>query len=214
VEEARTRLSLARSRLSRDQAELRRLEGLSANGAVSTAELDAARLNVEVRQVEVSVAAAGVGVTESGARPEALAEVEAQIAAQEARIAAMEAVLAQDLVRAPFAGRLTFGRAAEPTLLLAIEDTSTAVIRVPVPQQEAGRVKVGATAWVEGPGFAHTEGKVIDVATAAEQIGGQPMIWIAMTVPNAEGAFKTGMTARVEMEATGLSLQHLLRGAS
>jgi hypothetical protein len=194
---------VALARLAQNQAEVERLVGLQASGAVSEQELAMLRQEGEVLRREVAVTEAAIALTRSSARPEALSALDAQMRAVDAGIADLDALLALDEIKSPIGGLVQRSAiTAESQVFLQVVDTSAVYLRYPLSQAERARVKPGAPVHFSTPALGREpiSGEVVDVATVAAPVNGQLTFWSTARVDNASGLLNPGMMGDLRVE--------------
>lgn len=169
---AAARIQLEHARVTAQTADdqLRRMEMLLRDGAVSQAQVDQARweadrARAQVRAAEAQVRAAEaelnsarqqVSLVEAGPRPEEVRAARAQLEQARAVLAETRQALAEMTVRAPFAGRLArvtaspgdFAGSGEfrGTTIAVVYDDTALEAQVTVGEREAALLRVGQTA--------------------------------------------------------------------
>lgn len=177
--------------------EVERLRTLVANGAASEAELQTAELQAEVLAAQVSLARAELEATRSPARPEALSEVDAEIAAVEAALIEAEE-LAGELLTSPIDGVLELGGTS---WLLRIYALDVVYLRIPIPEHHRNRLKLGAPVVFTSPAApGRFEGEIVDISVDAGTLPtGTRVFWASAEVDNQAMLLRSGMSGQVEV---------------
>lgn len=207
IAEAERRVRVARAQRAQGLPELDRTRDLHGAGAVATADLQQAELLDEVRRLEVALAEASLGVARSSARPEALAEIDAQVQAIDAEMAALEDRLSQSALAAPIAGMAVLG--GSPETLLSVYDLHEVYLRFPIPEEQIEQVRVGDHVRFDSPGAGGRihEGTVARIASVPTIIRGRVSFLATARVDNPELVLRAGMTGQVQVfpgDATSL----------
>jgi membrane fusion protein (multidrug efflux system) len=159
------------------------------------AQLELARINLDRMQ----------GLKEKGIAAQAdLDKAEAEFKQAEAKTGEIRATIARKTIRAPFSGilgirQVDLGQYVQGgSAIVPLQSLHPIYVRFSVPQQEAGRVRVGGDVAVTSQGSGiRAEGKitaidsVIDPATRNVQV--------QATLPNADGKLKPGMFVETNM---------------
>lgn len=205
IVEAGKRVAVARAELTREQAELTRIEALAVTGLASAQELESHQQLVEIRRRQVELALAGEGVKRSSARIEAIAEVEAELAAIDSHAEETAGVIGEGLLRSPLAGVVELGGDG---VELQVFDLSAVYLRMPIADQYRGRVDPGSELVFYAPAPAGTRlrAEIVDVTVAAvSSRGGGSVFWASARVDDPQHLLRPGMTgiATLVIEGTG-----------
>lgn len=159
IAQGREALRAATERLENARRDAERTERLFAGGAVSERQRDAARTALEVADADRAAAAERLALLEEGPRQEQITAQRALVAQAEAALARVEAALTHTEIRAPFAGRITV-RHREPGetvpaggAVLSLADPGDRWIRIYVPGDQVGRLRLGQTAEIAADAF-------------------------------------------------------------
>jgi len=208
---ARSRLEQAEAALRTSQADLERLKGLFAQGAVSRQQLDAAQMTYDTARTNRDSARQSLELIEKGARPEELeaSRKQAEAAAAnlkqaQAALASAEEMLGYTVIRAPISG-VVYERNVDPgeiastmggAPLLRIADYSAVYYEATVPERVALRVRPGqrVEVTVQADGQAPLAGTVERVVPVANPSSREFLLRI--TLADAAGVTKPGMFAR------------------
>ncbi|MBY6002748.1 efflux RND transporter periplasmic adaptor subunit [Salipiger bermudensis] len=143
-------------------------------------------------------------------------QAQAALAAAEAQLAAAREARDQTDIVAPFAGRIEYlGLELGEVVSVGMEvgriiDHDPLTVSVEVPQQSLRRIRTGQLAEVSFLTGESREGEVSFVGTAAQ--AQTRTFTVEITVPNADGAIPSGISARVRIP-TGETEAHFLSGA-
>lgn len=185
--ESNVNIELAKTRLRGAERELSRVRDLHKNNAASKKELEDAELLVEVRAIEVLQA-----------------EFEKQQAQQRYQLEKVK--LAELRVHAPFDGVVTEllkrvgEQADEGEAVLTMVQLDPLKVVVDCPMELASKVRVGGLARIEPvDGQSPVRNGTVTVASRAGDAASQTFK-VKLTVPNADGAWISGLKVRVTFE--------------
>ena len=156
--------------------ELERAQILHDGGAISRQDLDQAETRVELARATRDQAEQALALVREGPRAEQVAVQRALVEQAEANVARVSAALANTVIHAPFPGIVTVrhrepGEAVAPGMpVLTVLDPEDRWVRIYVPGDEIGRVRLGMAAEIVSdtyPGRAYT-GEVVFIADEAE----------------------------------------------
>ena len=145
-----------------------------------------------------------------------LREARASLASAQAQLASAEETLANTTITAPFAGRLDSldlelgGYVAAGTEVGYVLDTDPLRVVIQVPQQSLSQVKVGVDAEVTFITGEERTGTVDYISSDAQE--GTRTFRAEITVPNADGAIPSGLSAQVSIP-TGEATAHFISPA-
>jgi len=182
-----------------------RMRMLFETGAVSQAQLDAAKLQVDVARSQLEAARQQQSLVRTGARPEEIEMARAQVAQAQAAVSLIQVQIANTTITSPMAGIVTRrsierGEMAAPGVPLFIVAKISAVYAVlDVSETDLGKVRQGQPVSVRVDSFPGRlfQGTVRDIAEA-----GDPrtrVFKIKALVPNSDRALKPAMFARGEI---------------
>lgn len=203
VQAARARLELAEATREGELPQLERIRALADEGLVTDAELDAAELLDQVRELEIDLARAEVAVSRSSARPEALAAFDGQIAAVDAQLGELEILLDEFVIDSPIDGILEVGGGRRG--VLRVYDIDVVYLRIPVPQAHRHRIGLNDPVTFRTPSSAGVvfEGTIVDLGENALNLNGQQIFWASAEIPNGGLLLRSGMTGEVELPVRG-----------
>ena len=176
IAHARASLAVAMDRRDLAQRDVDRLAPLAEQSLVSRQAFDQQRTQLSVSQGELAKAKEELQVLETGPRTERIAAQRAALAQAEATVGRIEAQLTQTELTAPFSGTITVrhrepGEALSPgNPVLTIRNFDDRWVRVYIPGDEVGRLKLGQRASITGdadPTKRYT-GAVSYIASVAE----------------------------------------------
>ncbi|HEX7182920.1 MAG TPA: efflux RND transporter periplasmic adaptor subunit [Thermoanaerobaculia bacterium] len=176
VAQARAALAAAEERRSDAERDLARTRRLFEGGAVSREAVDKAEVAYEVARSQRTQTAEQLRLVEAGPRRERIEGARAQVAQALAAVEAAEAVLANTVIRAPFAGVVTVrhrqpGETVPPGApVLTITNLGDRWVRIYVKEDRVGAVKLGTKASITAdtyPGKSYP-GEVAFIASEAE----------------------------------------------
>ena len=203
VQAARARLELAEATREGELPQLERVRALADEGLVTDAELDAAELLDQVRQLEISLARAEVAVSRSSARPEALAAFDGQIAAVDAQLGELEDLLDEFVIDSPIDGILEVGGGRRG--VLRVYDIEVVYLRIPVPQAHRHRIILNDPVTFRTPSSPDVKfrGMIVDLGENALNLNGQQIFWASAEIANEDHLLRSGMTGEVELTVRG-----------
>ena len=218
-ERAQVDAAVAQAQASLENAKqnLARMQALYDSGAVSKAQLDAARLQYDVAQSQYESAVQQRSVVQTGARPEELAMARAQVEQAEAALAFVRLQAQNAIVTSPLTGTVTH-RFVDPgdlaslmpgqSDLVTVAQIDTVYVVLDISETEVGRVQTGQPVAVSADAYPgrRFSGTVREVAPAADPRTRNFRIKIA--VANPDHALRPGMFARGEITVarTGAAL--------
>jgi hypothetical protein len=199
VSQAVRGVELARAAREAERADLDRVRLLAEQGLVSAADLEVAELRDEVHRLEVEVARAAVEVARSPGQPEALAELDAQIAAVDVSIEELAQLLQEETVISPIDGVAELGVG---TTELRVHRLDSVYLAMPIPEASRSQVRVGAPALfvtTAAPGKAF-RGELVQLASSGSTVQGQPVFWASAEISNPEALLRPGTAGVAEVE--------------
>jgi HlyD family secretion protein len=176
IAHARAVLSVATDRRDLAQRDVERLTPLAEQSLVSRQAFDQQRTQLSVSQGEVAKAKEELQILATGPRAERIAAQRAALAQAQATVGRIEAQLAQTELTAPFSGTITVrhrepGEAMSPGApVLTIRNFDDRWVRVYIPGDEVGNLKLGQPASITGdanPDKRYT-GAISYIASVAE----------------------------------------------
>jgi HlyD family secretion protein len=154
VQQGRDQLGAANQRLADAQRDLDRTKRLFDGGAVSREALDKAQLAFDVAQSQHDQAAQALQLLETGPRIERIQAQQAAVAAARATVQQIDAMLANAVIRSPFAGVVTVkNREAGETVspgapVLTVTNLNDRWVRIYIPETRIGAVRLGQAATI------------------------------------------------------------------
>jgi HlyD family secretion protein len=218
IAEASAQVQLALANLVNLQEEAKRSEILFATGAVSRQRRDKDETAASVAQQQHRAAQERLKLLQSGFRKETVAAARAQVAEAQAAVEVARVALKDLQVKSTINGTVT-RKHAEPgeTLaaarpVLTVTDLSRPWVRVYIPENQIGRVRLGAPAKIKIDTFPDREftGRVTYVSSQAEftpknvqtQEERVKLVFaVNVTADNPEGILKPGMPADAYIQA-------------
>ena len=218
IAEAGAQVQQVQANLANLKEEARRSENLYATGAVSRQRRDKDDAAASVAQEQHRAASERLKLLQSGFRKETIAVARAQLAEAQAAVEAAKVALEDLQVTSTINGTVT-RKHAEPGETLAagrpvvtITDVTHPWVRVYMPENQIGKVQLGAPARIKIDTFPDREftGRVSYVSSQAEftpknvqtQEERVKLVFaVNVTVDNPEGALKPGMPADVSIAA-------------
>ncbi len=179
-------------------------------------QVSGARAQYEIAQANVQVARAQLEAVKSGATQEELRVVESQVEQAEAALKSIEVRIDKMTLRAPRKGTVlkrlvNLGEIAPPNFaLITLADLDTVTLRVYVPTDQVGLVKVGQEVKVMVDSYPERtfSGEVVHIATKAEftpknvqtrEERATTVFAVDIRIPNQDHALKPGMPADAEI---------------
>lgn len=176
VAQGRAALAAATDTLADTQRDLDRSKRLFEGGAVGAENLDKARLAFDVATSQQEQAQQQLRILRTGTRTEKIDVQRAQVAQTEAAVKPIDVALANMVIHAPFGGIVTV-RHREPGETIAagapvftLMNPHDRWVRIYVPENRIGRVRLGAKAAITSDSFATKsyDGEVVFIASEAE----------------------------------------------
>lgn len=176
VAQGRAALAVAADRLADTRRDVERAKRLFEGGAVGAESLDKARLAFDVATGQHEQARQQLRILQAGTRRERIEVQRALVAQAEAAVKPIDATLANMVVLAPFGGLITV-RHREPgetiapgAPVLTLMNPDDRWVRIYVPENRIGQVRLGAKAAITSDSFAGKTygGEVVFIASAAE----------------------------------------------
>lgn len=223
IAEARAQVEQARANQANLVEEARRSDVLFQGGAISQQRRDKDRTAAVVADKDVSAAQERLKLMQSGYRPETINAANAQMNEAQAAVAAARVALADLQVTSPVDGVVTRKHAEVGETLgagrpvVTVTDISRPWLRVYIPENQIGKVRLGALAKVKVDTFPDREfdGRVSYVSSQAEftpknvqtQEERVKLVFaVNVTVDNRDGTLKPGMPGDVYI-STGEAVQ-------
>ena len=176
VAQGKAALAAAADRLADTRRDVDRAKRLFEGGAVGAESLDKARLAFDVATSQHEQARQQLQILNTGTRREKIDVQRAQVAQAESAIKPIDAALANMVVHAPFGGIVTVrhrepGETVAPGVpVLTLMNPDDRWVRIYVPENRVGQVRLGAKATITSDSFAGKTygGEVVFIASAAE----------------------------------------------
>lgn len=220
IAEAKAQAQLALATLANQQEEARRSERLFEAGAVSRQRRDKDQTAATVAREQAAAASARLKLLQSGFREDTIKAARAQAAEAGAAVEAARVALEHLQATSTIEGIVT-RKHAEPgeTLgagrpVLTITDLSRPWVRVYIPENQIGKVRIGAPARIQVDTFPGRDfsGRVSYVSSQAEftpknvqtrEERVKLVFAVDVAADNPDGALKPGMPADVYIDAAG-----------
>ena len=154
IRQAEETLNQAKARLDYAGKEHERLKRLRGQGGATESELEVSLSRLQVAQAELNAAQAQLGMLQSGPRPEAIAQAEAEVRLAAAELARCEALKRKSVLLAPHAGTVTVkyvnaGEVVSPgQLLLQLDNVDDIEVRAQAQETQLSFVAPGGPATV------------------------------------------------------------------
>jgi hypothetical protein len=140
VREAQMQLTRAEEQATQHLRELERLRTLRTNDLISAQELEVAESRQRVYDAELAARRARLDAALTGAKPEQVDLTRTEIAALNSEIEKLNTRLGLYTLTSPLSGVIT--RSTGPDTLLAVIDTTSFVVVMPVPVEQHGRLRL------------------------------------------------------------------------
>ncbi len=215
-ERAQTEAALAQAKAGYDTARdsLARMETLYQDGAVSKAQLDAARLQHDVAKAQYDAAVQQQRLVQTGARPEQIEMARAQVRQAEAALAFARLQADNVVITSPLSGTVTHryvdpGDLASPMpgqgQLVTVAQVDAVYAVFEVSETDLGRLRVGQAASVAADAYPGRSfaGTLREVAPAANPL--TRSFRVKIVVDNPDHALKPGMFARGDIMVAQVS---------
>ncbi|MEQ8200250.1 MAG: efflux RND transporter periplasmic adaptor subunit [Syntrophomonadaceae bacterium] len=206
-------VNIARINRDKAQTDLQRVEQLAQAGAVSQGDLEAAQVNLELKQNQLDAAQAQLALLQEGTRPDRIKAAEAEVERARAILKATDAMLEDLSVKSPLDGTVLSRNyeegeyAAAGSVLATVADLQNLSIKVYIPTDDLPQVKLGQTVHFTVSGSQTSfEGKVSHIASQGEftpksiqtkQERANVVFAVKIDVANPDAVLKPGMPADV-----------------
>ncbi|MBZ0095931.1 MAG: efflux RND transporter periplasmic adaptor subunit, partial [Sulfuricella sp.] len=214
IAEARAQVEQARANQANLEEEARRSEALFLGGATSRQRHDKDRTAAAVSAQQLSAAQERLKLLQSGYRPETINVARAQLDEAQAAVEAARSAWEDLQVKSPVDGVVTRTHAEVGETLgagrpvVTVTDISRPWVRVYIPENQIGKVRLGAAAKIKVDTFPNREfdGRVSYVSSQAEftpknvqtQEERVKLVFaVNVTLDNRDGTLKPGMPADV-----------------
>jgi len=174
-------------------------------GAMPRKELDASAVALVQAKAQYDIAEKHLAALQAGGKQDQLRSAKGQLTSAQGKYEGAAAQLAYTEIRSPIDGVVTDrpnypGETPAPgTPLLTIMDTSSAIARAHIPQNEAAALKPGDSATITAPGDVRVPGKVMLVSPALDPNSTTVEVWIEAANP--DGRLRPGSTVALAMTA-------------
>jgi HlyD family secretion protein len=217
IRQLRAALQQAEANLSEAETELKRVENLESQGAISRQQLDQARTRRDVAQAQVDAARQRLSEAETGARPQEIREAEEAVKGAQQRLAEAQAgARAQELQEAEAAvaqarSQAWAARAALDLALAGPRKETIAAARARV-EQAHGALNTAQASWEQTriwcPANARVTlrnaepGELVTPGLPIVRLALLDSVWLRVYVPETEvGLVKLGQRAEVTTDA-------------
>jgi HlyD family secretion protein len=208
--------------LRQAESDLQRNRSLSQAGAISRQAFDVAVTARDRAQAQVTQAQEALDLSNAGARPEEIAQAQAQVAAAQGAMQTIQANLNDMVLRAPFTGTVsrkfadpgafvtptTAGSAvssATSSSILALASTNQIMTQVAEANIAQTRIGLPATIQVDAyPGETFT-GKITQIATQSVVVQNVTSFEVKASVSDPKKQLKSGMNVNVAFTAGELN---------
>ena len=195
VNEAQQRLQFARRKKTEHEATFARSKKLLEADLMSQGEFELVQSEANALQDEIKIAEANLEAARTGAKPEQLELVHANIAALQNEIDAIQKRAGTYTLTAPISG--TLSRAFYGDTLLTISDTTKYIALVPVKWSDYNRVASTQDPRVTLRGFSKTvRGTVIALNREVQLLHGQKVVIATALLEGTSEDLMPGMLAR------------------
>jgi HlyD family secretion protein len=220
--QAKAKLQDGQFVLRQAEADLQRNRSLSQAGAISRQAFDVAVTARDRAQAQVTQAQEALDLSNAGARPEDIAQAQAQVAAAQGAMQTIQANLNDMVLRAPFTGVVsrkfadpgafvtptTAGSAvssATSSSILALASTNQIITQVAEANIAQTRIGLAATIQVDAyPGETFT-GKITQIATQSVVVQNVTSFEVKASVADPQRRLKSGMNVNVAFKAGELN---------
>lgn len=196
VSEARQAVRVAAAKVERAAVELARIETLASQGAAGVAERQQAEQELQIRNAALSLARTQVSVAEAPARPEAIAEIDANLNALTMQLSVLEETIG-DTIFSPMSGALVLH--AGPTLLEVV--SRDVLVRFPVTPVQRSSVSTGMSIAFQPTGTwgADLDGEVVSVGSVPQLHAGASVFWAFARLQTDGEVLLPGLTGTVHL---------------
>jgi HlyD family secretion protein len=159
LDDRRQAVTAAQRTLDDAEADLRRMGTLVGAGAVSEQTFEKTQVARDLAMTRYAQTRAELSLAEEGTRQQQVAAARASLAATRSQLAAVEATIPNYFVRAPWTGLVT-NRVHEPgeaiaagSPVLTVTNPNDRWVRIYIPENEVGMVRVGQHAAISSDAF-------------------------------------------------------------
>jgi multidrug efflux pump subunit AcrA (membrane-fusion protein) len=207
---ARQRVAGAAARVDFAQRAAERARRSLASDVTSRADVETAENLLEAATSDAAAARQALDLLESGAQPEELQSMRAQLDAARAQAAQLEDERQRTVVTAPQAGHVLtpyverqVGRFVERgDSLLVLADLRTMVVEIPVSEKDVADVAPGLPVHFKARSLPARlfEARVVEVAPAAAAAAREQTVLVRSEVDNRDGALRPGTTGFAKIQ--------------
>lgn len=210
VQDAQQRLSFAKRKIGEQRKILVRAKKLYTDGVISLGQYEVIENATRALGDEVALASAALDAAQTGAKPEQLTMVQANIAALENEISAIKSRAAGYTITAPLSGRIS--RKLSPDTLLTISDTTRYVALILVKWSDFGRVAATSNARVTLRGLSRAvHGTVIALDREVGVVHGQRVVIATALLDKPPQDLIPGLTAKCDIACRPISVFALVK---
>jgi HlyD family secretion protein len=220
VQEARAAVAQAAANLEKARLDWDRYQGLFGEGAISSQERDAALNRYQVAEQQYKAAHERLSLLLAGTRPETIEAARWEVVRAKAALQFSMVDLDETVIRAPISG-LVLTKAADQgetvlsgAAIVVVIDPQDLWLRVFIPENEIGRVRLGQEARIRVDSFPDRPfaGKVIEISSKAEFTPKNVqtkkervhlVFGVKIALENPQGLLKPGMPADAEILVDG-----------
>lgn len=213
IQEATANVNIARISYDKSTTDLKRVEALFKEGAISQEQLDQAKVNADLKKNQLDAAEAKLSLLQAGNRPEILEGAQAEVEKSKAVLQASQSVLEDLKVYSPIKGTV-LSRNYEPgefvqmgAALATVADLNKLWVKVYIPTDDLPAIKLGQKVHftVSGDNHQYT-GVIINIASKGEftpktiqtkKERTNVVFAVKISIKNENGVLKPGMPADV-----------------
>lgn len=164
---------------------------------VSQQEYDAAVSKHAITKKQVDAASAELRLLRLGATQEEIDALLAEVTSLESRFQESRAQAETTMVISPLDGVVGD---PEEGFLLVVQQTDTVIVSVPLDQEKALDVPIGAEAEIRCPGGVRSTGRVVGVGQTARLVGSRVTLAVHIAVPMPASLLRPGMTVDARIQ--------------
>ncbi|QIB35175.1 HlyD family efflux transporter periplasmic adaptor subunit [Ancylobacter pratisalsi] len=210
IEVAEKEVDSQRASVAFSEAEMKRQSELEKTGTASPAAFERAKSRYDSDVAKLNVAIADLALVRSSATQSEIDARKADVDRLSAELAYNEDLLERTDIRAPADGHvvtpnlhLLIGkwlRSGQP--LLETENTRTVDAEIDLPEADISLIQPGDEVRIKAWGYSDRPitGKVVSIAPAAEKRSYGMVVRVKATIPNDDGALKSGMTGYAKID--------------
>jgi HlyD family secretion protein len=175
IKEATANVNMARISYDKSTTDLKRVETLLKEGAISQEQVDQAKVNADLKKNQLDAAEAKLSLLQAGNRPEILEGAQAEVQRSKAVLQASQSVLEDLKVYSPINGTV-LSRNYEPgefvqmgAALATVADLNKLWVKVYIPTDDLPAIKLGQKVHFTVSGDDHQyTGVIINIASKGE----------------------------------------------